>query len=199
VRELDSIISICLRKSPEARYRSAHELLAALERARDIGLGRVAPSHPSGTPSGDIGRHADALWWWQFHQVVLFVAYPLLLGLTWLAHKWTPTKTTLGVFACGMVAVIVALALRWHLWFTLRKLPGQLETQRGASTFWIHAADVVFAATLLISAWFTATPHISVALFLVAAAVATVLSSTVIEPATAREAMGALRSESRRH
>jgi hypothetical protein len=98
-----------------------------------------------------------------------------------------------------MVAMIVALALRWHLWFTLRQLPGQLETQRAASGFWIHVADVVFAATLLASAWFAATPHVSIALLLVAAAAATILSSTVIEPATAREAMGAIRSESRRH
>jgi len=199
VRELDAIVGTCLRKSPDARYRSAHELLAALERARDVGLGRVAPSHTSATPSGNIGRPADALWWWQFHQVAVFVLYLLLLGLTWLVHTWDPTRVTLTVFSIGMVAMIVALALRWHLWFTLRQLPGQLETQRAASGFWIHVADVVFAATLLASAWFAATPHVSIALLLVAAAAATVLSSTVIEPATAREAMGAIRSESRRH
>ena len=58
------------------------------------------------------------------------------------------------------------------------------------------AGRVFTARPASVSPWVVAAVAIAT---LVAVPVATVLSSTVIEPATAREAMGALRSESRRH
>ena len=77
----------CLRKDPERRYQSAHDLIRALEHARGMqSSGVVLPvsfageRRPFGTP----------IWWWQFHQLATCGVYAVVVVLLSLARSHRP-------------------------------------------------------------------------------------------------------------
>jgi predicted Ser/Thr protein kinase len=189
--ELDRIVNTCLQKSPDARYQSAHEVLGALESARQ---GLTVPS------GGSRGRHmtppeglAPASWWWKFHQGAASIGYFLLLVPLWLAREWIGGRAGLLLFAAGLVAAVAATILRLHLWFTVRSYPDEWADQRARTSIWIRLADLGFVVVLGGAGLSVMDLHASAALVLIGAAVAVFLSSTIIEPATTRAFERAMR------
>jgi hypothetical protein len=91
------------------------------------------------------------------------------------------------VFLAGVVAVVVAGALRLHLWFASLNYADELAAQHRQSRPWIRAADLLFALVLL-SGGIVALRAEAPAVLLVAAAASVAVSSAVIEPATTRAA-----------
>ena len=173
---LTRVVTTCLQKDRNARYRSTRELEAALDAARGAG-GAALPSKPT-------------TWWWQFHQGLASLAYFLLLIPLAVARTWVPGPLAVAILVAGFIAALVAGTLRLHLWFTVRKYPHEWRTQRERTALWIRVADVVFATALAASALTLLPSHIEMALVLIGAAVLVVLAFAVIEPATERAAFG---------
>ena len=173
---LTRVVTTCLQKDRNARYRSTRELEAALDAARGASV-PVPPSKPT-------------TWWWQFHQGLASLAYFLLLIPLAVARTWVPGPLAVAILVAGLVAALVAGTLRLHLWFTVRKYPDEWRTQRDRTALWIRVADVLFAAALAASALTLLPSHIEMALVLIGAAVLVVLAFAVMEPATERAAFG---------
>jgi serine/threonine-protein kinase len=189
---LDEIVSRCLRKSPAARFSSTAELAAAL----DVISGAVDTrgAQPA-TSSGLTAQSANARWWWQFHQGAATIAYLLLLIPLWRARDLPPASAATIVrgtllFVAGLVGVVVANSLRWHLWFAVRLDPRTWREQQVRSRRWILAGDLVFVGALLTVGILAVLVPMSWGVLLVAAAAAVLVSFAVIEPATEQAAFG---------
>jgi len=183
---IERVIAGCLQRRPSARFQSAHEIVAALQKAgadNERGASRRADIPAARGPA-----ISHALWWWKFHQAAASVTYLALLVPLWWVHDWTPGVGALLLFLTGLAASLVASLLRWHLWFALRSYPAQWHVQRRATRVPIGVADVIFAAVLLVAALVVLDDHSRLAVVLVGFAVAVVLSFAVIEPATTRAA-----------
>jgi serine/threonine protein kinase len=183
VGALEPIVLTLLRKAPVARFRSAHEVVQALTRLESGGSAAVsAPLEP--LASVDAG---GSRWWWQFHQAAAIVAYLALLVPLWLvrpvAGRWGMLQ-----FVLGVVAVTAATIIRWHLWFTLRSYPSEWRRQRAESAPWLRAADLLFVLVLAVAGFMALEAEKTLAIVLIVAAVAALMSSTIIEPATTRAA-----------
>jgi predicted Ser/Thr protein kinase len=187
---LEDLVTSCLRKAPELRFRSAHDLVDALEHARASMAGSSGgvrvPPRPA--PAGQ----ARARWWWQFHQAAAAMAYLALLVPLWIARAALGGRSGLLLFAAGLVTAMVAAVLRLHLWFLVRLDATGDDSRRNPTRLWIRWADVIFAAVLVIGgvALPLVTPHTALGLVLIASAVAVFLAFGVIEPETARAAFG---------
>jgi eukaryotic-like serine/threonine-protein kinase len=184
---LGRVIAIALAKLPDARFQSAAEMAAALEGSSGVPAARpvagTAPRAAAAAPS-------KALWWWRFHQAATTVAYLLLLLPVWHTRSaWSQPDRGMWVFLAGVIAVVVAGALRLHLWFASREYADQWHEQHQRSRRWIRAADIVFTSVLA-AAGVAAIRAEAPAVFLVAAAASVAVSFSVIEPATTRAAFG---------
>ena len=186
--ELEDAVTTSLRKVPEQRYRSAHDLIEVLERARAAMAGTVSGAR--GQPKPAMTTAHDARWWWQFHQAAAASAYIALLIPLWLARVALGGRAGLALFVVGLAAAIVAAVLRLHLWFLVRL--DAAEWRRSPSRRLIGAADLIFVAVLLIGgiAIPALTTNNALGLVLIASAVAVFLAFAIIEPATARAAFG---------
>jgi eukaryotic-like serine/threonine-protein kinase len=186
--ELEDAVTTCLRKLPERRYPSAHDLVEALERTRADIAGTVSGARVQPGPA--TGTAHDARWWWQFHQAAAAGAYVGLLIPLWLARVALGGPAGLALFVVGLAAAIVAAVLRLHLWFLVRL--DAAEWRRSPSRRLIRAGDAVFVAALLLGG--IAVPALTTSnalgLVLIASAVAVFLAFAIIEPATARAAFG---------
>jgi hypothetical protein len=173
-RRIVDVLGVCLRKDPGSRFASAAELRRALEAVRD-GAAPVAAPHP----------RSARRWWWRFHQVAATGSYTLLLVPLWGARDLTGADRGMTLFLAGLVAVIVAGALRMHLVFAARHYPDHFRDQHAHAGRWIRAADVLFTIVLF-GAGLNAIRAEAPAVLLVAAAAAVAVSSLIIEPATTR-------------
>jgi serine/threonine protein kinase len=192
MEHLESIVMTCLQKPAGARYRSTEALIAALERGRSaLSDARITPAtRPSSASSADTVRGRSPRWWWEFHQTAASIGYVALLAPMWVVHTAVPELTGLLVFVAGLAAVVTAGILRMHLVFAARSYPAEHAGQQRSVRPWIHAADAVFALTLIADGALILTVHASVAMVLIGASVAVAVSSGVIEPATTRAAFG---------
>jgi hypothetical protein len=132
-----------------------------------------------------------ARWWWQFHQAAAAAIYLLLLAPLWRATAGAGPRLGPALLVVGVVAVIVAGALRLHLWFASRLYPAEWPAQHAHAGAWIRAADVVFTLALAgggVLALVSEAEGLGV--LLLAAAAAVLVSFVVIEPATTRAAFG---------
>lgn len=190
--QLEAVVSTCLQKSPGMRQRSTQELITALEHARDAVSG---PQRAASTPAGPLpvyegaGRRSPR-WWWEFHQIAASLAYVALLAPLWFVRTTMASRAGMMLFVAALVAVITASTLRLHLVFTVRSYPAEREQQQRSTRPWIRIADALFAIALVAGGFEMLDPHASVALTLIGSAIAVVLSTTVIEPATTRAAFG---------
>ncbi len=182
-RGLATVVRRCLAKRPDDRFATAREVAAALEAARD---GMVPSRAASNRQDG------RAVWWWQFHQIAVTVAYGLLLVPTWLAHQWTPDgRAGLLIFVAGAMAAVTAGVFRLHLRFAAIELPQELSRQRAHARPWLRVADTVFVVVLALSGARTLDTAPELGVFLIASAVVVLLIATVVEPATTRAALDA--------
>ena len=184
-RALEVIAGVCLRKSPDARFQHTNELVEALEAARGALAGLPTPpiSLPQFPSDATLGR---TLTWWRFHQLATIAAYALMLVP--LGYVSEIKTIPLALYVGGMVAALVAGALRLHLWFTQRWNPREWDAQRKRSGLWIRLSDITFVCVQLAAAFMIADAHQRLAAWFVAAGVANLIAFAIVEPATTRAA-----------
>jgi serine/threonine protein kinase len=180
---LDGIVRTLLRKAPDARYRSAHELVAALEQARTGSLSglRVSSDVTARPP-------APPEWWWQFHQGAASAAYIALIVGLFFARRWIGGQPGLVIFLAGVVGATAAAILKLHLWFTVRSYPAEWPRQRAHSGRWIRLAEILLVVALLAAGIGVRDTHDSAAAVFIGSAIAVLVSFAIIEPATTRAA-----------
>lgn len=196
---LDRIIRKCLAKDASKRYETARLLAEDLERLlQEVEQLPQQPAIADETKPDiqDATSRSAALWWWQFHQAFVGFAYYLLLYPLWRARDWFPAALGspffLGslVFFGSLVAVGIAANLRFHLWFTSKYYPSQINVQRRRLAAWIRSADLFFSLLLAIAAAAIQSIHAFWAALLLGAAVASLVADITIEPASAKAAFG---------
>ena len=149
------------------------------------------PRADAGEPGAAVPAHATTLspvWWWQFHQRAAGLAYYAMLYPLWQVREWAPAPWGTAVFFAALAAVLVAANLRFHLSFTERFTPAQIDLQRAQSAPWIRAADWLFAGLLLAASALIAEAHPAWASVTAAGGIVSALAFLAIEPATARAA-----------
>ncbi len=180
---LEGIVRTLLQKAPAARFTSAHELAAALDRVRSGEV--IVPE------SGPVAAPAEALWWWKFHQAATSTFYVLLLIPAGLVLQ-TLDNDRVGVpmFLVAAVAVVASTTLRMHLWFASAAMPHAWDDQHARTWKWLRAADVLLVLALIAIGIVVLQGNKYTASALIIAGVLALVSATVIEPATTRAAFG---------
>jgi len=173
----------CIQIDPNERYRSARELLAALERELSNPTTVADPMMPPPVPAASRAR-----WWWQFHQAAVSIVYAVMIWPTWLARNVIGGQDGNAVFVTVLAAAIVAVTLRLHLWFTSRSYPAELAWARGRATGWMLVSDVIFASGLVVAGVLVGDARAALAIIEIAVAVGVAAAFAVIEPATTRAA-----------
>jgi predicted Ser/Thr protein kinase len=180
-RTLTAAISRCLQPDPALRP-SAREMVTTLESAS------------AEAPAIDIVALPDSQtasrWWWEFHQGATAVVYWLMVIPAWYARGHIGGTSGRVFFVTTLAAVIVAANPRLHLFFTSRKYPAELPLARSRSGPWIRVADWVFAAALAVGGMLISDERSPLAVVLPSVAVGAVVSFLLIEPVTARAALG---------
>jgi serine/threonine protein kinase len=176
---LDRIVAVCLQKQPGRRYESTGRLVAELERLARATATSLEPARE------DISA---ALWWWEFHQVVVSVVYVLALYPAWRAREWLPQPWSLLLLLLASASAAIAATVRLHLWFTARWYPTELTVQRARTRRWTRWSDAGYSVSLLLSALGGASGHPELAMLLLAVSAASAVASFIIEPATTRAA-----------
>ncbi len=176
---LGAILRRCLAKSPDARFNSAHALLAALETARRGGTADdVEPASAA----------AGAMRWWEFHQGATCFAYAALMVPLWIAGISITGRAGQLVFLVGLLGTVAAVVLRLHLWFAASSLPDEWRAQRARSHPWLRTAEWALVTALVVGGGWIVEARPAIGATLLSASVAVALSLTVIEPATTRAA-----------
>lgn len=170
---LAPIVSTCLAKSVHERFRSAHEVRAALSDTTSV----AAPM-----------QRSDAFWWWQFHQGAASVFAVVLALAVWALRDLLPSPFGTPIVLTTLVGALAATTLRLHLWFTARVNPSEAVTQHRRLTGWTKFADAAQAAGVTAAALLVPAPHAAATALLVASAVVLLIVSFVVEPATGRAA-----------
>jgi serine/threonine protein kinase len=188
VPELDQIVRRCLQKDPNARYRSTREIVDDLQRLQASTTRRVKPGLPGVDRAPRQRAQRRSHQWLVNHHVVMSVVYVALLYPAWFARVWLPSPWN-SAFLLGILAAAAAgTSLRLHLWFTAMTFPDQFAEQQGSTVRWTRLCDVVFAGIQIAAAVGVSGMHPEFAMLFVAASVAILTASFVIEPATARAA-----------
>ena len=172
------VINRCLQQNPDARYPSARDLFRALDVVR-----RGGDAEPPATPPRTAAR-----WWWEFHQAMTALTYWLMVIPAWTVRGVLGGWTGRAVFIATLAAVIVAANLRLHLWFTSRFYPGELRWLRARVSPWIHAADWLFALTLIAGSLLIGDESSPLAVLLLSFGIGAGVVFLVVEPATTRAA-----------
>src|SRR5690606_13003708 len=178
---VQTFVDRCLRKSPADRFPDTGTLVAALEHLRALA---GPPSDQTARPRGRTQS------WWQFHQAAVTAGHTLLLLPLWSLRSALADPLGVLVPLAGVVGVVVAGALRLHLWFAMREYPDQWTDQHARTCRWIVLADVLFAVALLAAGITASARDMPGGAFLVAAAAAIAVVSIFVEPATTRAARG---------
>ena len=174
---------------PEHGQRSSPTGAAA--RGDDPERGQRSSPAGGATSRGDDperGARLSPVWWWRFHQRAAGLAYYAMLYPLWRVREWAPAPWGAAVFFAALAAVLVAANLRFHLSFTERFTPAQLDVQRAQSAPWIRAADWVFASLLLAATALIAEARPAWASLTAGVSVVSALTFLAIEPATTRAA-----------
>jgi hypothetical protein len=182
--ELWQVIDRCLQKNPGHRFPTTRDLLAALD-ASTTKRAPAAPRDPDAPGGHD--RRTSRLFWWRFHQFAAAIAYWSMIWPAWHVHR-AFGRAGLFFFFATLAAVIVAGNLRLHLWFSSRVYPEDLDAQREDVSRWIRAADVGFAALLIIGGVALPDTHGGWGALFISFGIGAAVAFIFIEPATTRAA-----------
>jgi hypothetical protein len=172
IHALADIVTRCLQKDPAHRFASTADLVAAIEGVQQ------------GTPM--TSNHA--LWWWRVHQSIVCAAYSLLLVPLWYAGERIGHPAGIALFVGALVAAIVTVTLRLHLWFVSRSYPDEWSRQRDRAAGWNRAADLLYVGVFALAGVALLGSSRALGLLLIGAAVLVFLAFSVIEPVTERSA-----------
>ena len=141
-----------------------------------------------GSDDRERGTRLSPVWWWQFHQRAAGVVYYAMLYPLWRVREWAPPPWGSALFFAALAAVLVAANLRFHLSFTERFTPDELDLQQTRVAPWVRAADWLFAALLLAATALIADTHPAWASLTAAVGIVSAVTFLAIEPATTRAA-----------
>jgi len=186
--QLDRIVRRCARKQPTDRYGSAAELIRDLQ-ALQSGPAALLPSEPgasaasAGGPDSDTAKH-----WWQVHQAAVLALYALMAVGAWKVKEWQPSGTSLLLFFGVVICAAMGGTLRSHLLFVARFHPRELPRHLRRAQRWIRFCDWTFIGLLLAQGLALARERPVIAALIAAVAIAYLIVSLVVEPATAQAA-----------
>jgi hypothetical protein len=190
---LDRIVRRCLQKDPADRYGSTHEIVADLERLREeTASGRQSGGKLQFAP---LVRRSRAQQWLVVHQVAMSVLYIAMLVTAWFTRIWLPQPWSRVFLLTTLAMVAAATSLRLHLWFTAATFPRQLAGQHAQAWRWTRVFDAGLALALMAAAVGLGGSHEAFAMLFLGVAVAVLVTSFAIEPATARSAFERLEDE----
>jgi tRNA A-37 threonylcarbamoyl transferase component Bud32 len=174
-----AVIKRATSREPEDRFASMQELLTAL------GARSAAPAGapPDRRPEARGGGSA----WWDIHQLIVALAYWLMIWPAWEVHRWTGRYGVL-LFLGTLVTVIVGANIRLHLWFTSRTYPSQLAEQRANVARWVRGADILFTVSMIATGLAIADEHTGWGALFISFGIGAAVAFAIIEPATARAA-----------
>ena len=160
--------------------------MADLERLReDTASGRQTGGKRHFVP---LMRRARAQEWLVVHQVALSVLYLAMLVPAWMARPWLAQPWSRVFLLTTLAMVAAATSLRLHLWFTAAAFPRQLAEQHARTWRWTRLCDAGLAVTLIAAAGALGDSHAAFAMLFLGVAVALLVTSFAIEPATTRSA-----------
>jgi hypothetical protein len=178
---IEAVARRCLRASPDERYASGAELVAALS---DTSAGsRVG----SGVGTGGYAASSDALWWWQFHQVAMAIVLAAMCAIAWGVRPFIAAPNGSRIFFAALVLATISITGRMNLLFTSRVHRGNLGHQRGIMFPWLYIVDAGLAV-LMLAAALALDDQDALAGFIIALSTVILASVTLIEPATTRAA-----------
>ena len=183
---LSVVLRRCLRVNAAERYASGAALLQDL---RALRLDRDSTG-------AAMQRSDSALWWWQFHQVMVAIVNGLTPVAGWFVRSWTGPPYGAIAFFVILALATISVTLRLNLVFISRIHPTTLARHRSRLYSYIAAAEAVLALVLLGAAALVAGPYDAMAAVLVTLAVVTIASLGIIEPATT-SAAGLVERENR--
>jgi hypothetical protein len=182
---LDHIIERCLAAAPDDRYATTLALVDAVgaldASSAGVRVGRVV------TPPASAGTFTP-LWWWQFHQLIMSLAYGIVLYFLWAGRDWLPGPEGQWLFLAGVAGALTANTLRLHLWFTSRFYPEEWNIQRRSVWIWTRLADFLLGAALLLAGARHLEAHPDLSALFLGSAIAILIAFAIIEPATTRAA-----------
>ena len=178
-----AIINRATQKRPEDRFATTGELLDALSGTLTTSLRHPGTVRTSGTSAGAGATKS----WWEIHQLIVALAYWMMVWPSWIVHKWTGRYGVL-IFLGTLAIVIVGGNIRLHLWFTSRTYPSELAEQRANVARWVRAADILFAVIMLATGLAIAGDHTGWGALFMSFGIGAALAFTIIEPTTARAA-----------
>jgi serine/threonine protein kinase len=173
VRGLAAVLRRCMRPDPADRYGSAQDIVTELDRIRQAWT----------TPPVNTAADADALWWWQFHQVLLSAVMASMPVAAWFVRRWSPGAGS-RIFLAVLALSTISVTIRLNLLFTSRVHHSRLQGQRRRVYAALVIAELLLGGLLLLAAALVTGPHDALAAVLVTLAVATIASLGIVEPAT---------------
>jgi serine/threonine protein kinase len=184
--ELDRIISKCLRKNRDERYQSTRDLLVDLRHLTDE---FTEPLRVGGNVSeAALPQRRSAVWWWVHHLASMMLTTPLVVALSWNAHKFISPTMRDPVFLFNALA----LGLHWSARFALVSQafgnPSHLSAQARRMRPWLLGTGVPVVAGLLASAFFVANSDVILAALCAALAMGGVAHLLFLDPAVQRAA-----------
>jgi predicted Ser/Thr protein kinase len=180
---IEQIARRCLRASPDERYGSGAELVAALtETPSSAQFDRAAAS--GGSRGAAV---SDAIWWWQFHQVAMAIILAAMPAIAWIIRAPIGAPTGSWIFFAALILATVSITARMNLLFTSRVHPGNLGHQRSIMFPWLYVLDAALAL-LMVGAALALDDQDALAGFIIALSTVILASVTLIEPATTRAA-----------
>jgi serine/threonine protein kinase len=186
---LDRIVSTCLRKDPLERYESTLDLVADFEQLESelAQLRQRASDRTGPRPAVPLGAWRSA--WWRAHQVAVVGLYTVAAALGWYVKEWVNVPVTVSVFIGLGASAAIGGVLRGHLVFTQYfdwlNLPAENRRTRRA----LLVVDVFIGSALVVDAVMLARWPLT-AVFTLALGILVALTALVLEPATARAALG---------
>jgi len=173
---LQPVIVGCLAKNAADRFRSAHEVRAAID----------AVARGEMPLRATLAGHSAEFWWWQFHQAGACLFSATLLVSVWLAPASFPRAQADYVLIGAVLGAASATTLRLFPWFRARMRPGEHGSRAVACA--PRAGDVILALATFVAGFYERTDHPVAGALLMAAAVVMPIISLVIEPETERAA-----------
>ena len=171
---IEQIVRRCMRASPDERYASGAELVAALRTA-------ISGPMPAAPPP------SSSLWWWQFHQAAMAVVLAAMPAIAWFLRPAIGAPAGSRIFFAALILATVSITLRMNLLFTSRVHPGNLAHQRSVVFPWVPLTDAALAVLLLVTALMLDNQD-ALAGLTIALSTVVLASVALIEPATTRAA-----------
>jgi serine/threonine protein kinase len=174
------VVARCLQKDPAARFRSGAELAAALK--------QTASSESAVRPEPPLTRLPRTRWW-RTHQVAIVGLYFLAAVLAWQVKEWRPGIAQ-AIFLTMGIAGTVGGVFRGHLLFTEALHPALLLPERRLADRVTAIVDSTIGVATMANGLLLAFDQPVASVLTLSLGVGVVLARFVLEPSTARAALG---------